>query len=59
MDIKYSLEDLKEKLESLSLQCATSLINDADRQIIADKFENKSLQELNEIAHQLKLTRSL
>jgi hypothetical protein len=61
MHTKRVLDDLNKRLKRLTLNQAESSISDAHRQTIAEKFEKKSLQELNEIAHQLevKVTRPL
>lgn len=52
-----SLEDLHERFERLVLQRLASHrdsnVSEEKRRHIADKFANKSLQELNEIARTL------
>jgi hypothetical protein len=50
---EYSLEDLHERFERLVLQRSKTSLSEAHRRSIADKFANKSLQELNEMACQL------
>ena len=52
MQSDYTLEDLHERFERLVLQ-RDSFVSEEKRRHIADKFANKSLQELNEIARNL------
>lgn len=47
-----SFEDLHERFERLVL-CRDSFVSEEKRKYIADKFANKSLQELNDIAGSL------
>lgn len=53
MQTEYSLEDLHERFEKLVLKKSESSLSEAHRRNIADKFANKTLQELHEIAKQL------
>jgi hypothetical protein len=49
-----TLEALKERYEQLVLQRSESCtLSKSHRRSIADKFANKSLQELHELAHRL------
>ncbi len=53
MHIVHSLSALNERFERLVLQRSEPSISEAHRQRIADKFANKSLQELHELVCQL------
>ena len=54
MRAEHSLEALEERFEKLVLHRSESnTLTPAHRRIIADKFANKSLQELYEIVRQL------
>lgn len=54
MRTEHSLEALKERFEKLVLHRSQSTtLSEAHRRLIADKFANKSLQELNDIVCQL------
>lgn len=50
MRSEYSLEDLHERLEQLLRNDSLAMVSQESRRHIADKFANKSLQELNDIA---------
>jgi hypothetical protein len=58
MQMDHSLDDLHEKLEQL-VNRSQSTLSEAHRRSIADKFANKSLQELNEIACNLETNTEL
>ena len=54
MRTEHSLEALKERIEKLVLHHSQSTtLSEAQRRLIANKFANKSLQELNDIVCQL------
>lgn len=56
MQGKHTLEALNERFEQLMLRRSISTVSEDHRRRIADKFANKSLQELHEIARQLNET---
>lgn len=53
MQTDDSFEDLHERFERLVSKRTDSLLSEARRRRIADKYAKKPLQELNEIARQL------
>lgn len=53
MQADNSLEDLEARFERLVLKRSESTLSEARKRSIKDKFANKSLQELNEIALKL------
>lgn len=58
MQTEDSLEDLHQRFERLVSQRSDSILSEARRRRIADKYAKKPLQELNEIARQLELNQN-
>lgn len=59
MQKEHSLEDLHKQFERLVLSRSESSLSEAHRRSIANKYADKSLQELNEMARELEAVTGL